>query len=136
MSRSPWRLIGVFEGTAQNVGSAIRARKSGAGARRRMISLFPFAITPEMRVALPAMYASAPSMSPRNRANGLWVPGFRVRAIVYLNVCAVTGSFEGGEKRKPRRIVNVYVLPSAERVGSASATSGVSWAPPAPGWSG
>ena len=38
--------------------------------------------------------------------------GLRLRSIAYLKVWAVTGSLEGGEKRKPFRIVNVYVLPS------------------------
>ena len=33
--------------------------------------------------------------------------GLRVRSIAYLNVFAVTGSPEGGEKRNPFRIVNV-----------------------------
>ncbi len=37
----------------------------------------------------------------------LFMTGLRVRSIVYLNVCAVTGSLEGGEKRNPFRIVNV-----------------------------
>jgi hypothetical protein len=48
---------------------------------------------------------------------------------VYLKVSAVTGSFEGGENRNLLRIVNVYVLPSADRLGSASATSAFSWEP-------
>ena len=38
---------------------------------------------------------------------GSFIFGLSVRSIVSLNVCAVTGSFEGGEKRKPGRIVNV-----------------------------
>jgi hypothetical protein len=33
--------------------------------------------------------------------------GLKVRSIAYLNVCAVTASLEGGEKRNPFRIVNV-----------------------------
>ena len=53
-----------------------------------------------------------------------------------LNVCAVTGWLDGGEKRKPRRIVNVYVLPLAERVGSAWAISGLSCDPAGAGSSG
>ena len=43
-----------------------------------------------------------------------------------LNVCAVTGSFEGGENRKPLRMVNVYVFPPSDGFGSAAATSGSS----------
>ncbi len=38
---------------------------------------------------------------------GLFIRGFRERSIVCLNVCAVIGSFEGGEKRNPLRIVKV-----------------------------
>ena len=38
---------------------------------------------------------------------GLFIAGLSVRSIVSLNVCAVTGWFDGGEKRKPGRIVNV-----------------------------
>ena len=55
---------------------------------------------------------------------------------MYLKVCAVTGSFDGGEKRKPLRIVNVYVFPSAERSGSDWATSGTSCEPAGAGLSG
>ena len=33
-------------------------------------------------------------------------PGESARSIVDLNVAAVTGSFDGGEKRKPGRIRN------------------------------
>src|SRR2546426_6502358 len=50
--------------------------------------------------------------------------GFVTRSIVDLNVDAVTASFDGGEKRKPERILNVYVVPPAVGVGTASATSG------------
>ena len=56
--------------------------------------------------------------------------------MVYLNVSAVTGAFEGGENRNPLRIVNVYVRPSAERTGSDCATSGVRRAPAGPALSG
>jgi hypothetical protein len=67
---------------------------------------------------------------------GLFILGSSVRSIVYLSVSAVTGWFDGGEKRKPLRIVNVYVLPSAERSGSASATSAVTCEPAGAGLSG
>ena len=46
-------------------------------------------------------------MSVKYGASGLFIPGLSVRSIVYLNVCAVTTSFDGGEKRKPLRILNV-----------------------------
>lgn len=67
---------------------------------------------------------------------GPFILGLRLRSIAYLNVCAVTGSFEGGEKRNPLRIVNVYVLPSADRAGSDWATSGTTREPAGPGLSG
>ena len=56
--------------------------------------------------------------------------------MVALNVCAVTASFEGGEKRKPDRIVKVYVLPPSVGVGTASATSGTICDPAGAGLSG
>jgi hypothetical protein len=40
-------------------------------------------------------------------ATGLLIRGLRERSIVSLNVWAVTGSLDGGEKRKPLPIVNV-----------------------------
>ena len=56
--------------------------------------------------------------------------GCRLRSIACLNVSAVTRSLvSGGENAKPVRTVNVYVLPSAERVGSEAATSGTSRVP-------
>ena len=56
--------------------------------------------------------------------------GWRLRSSACLNVWAVTRSpREGGENAKPFRTVNVYVLPSAERVGSEAATSGTSRVP-------
>jgi hypothetical protein len=67
---------------------------------------------------------------------GLCVRGSSVRSIVSLKVCAVTGSFDGGENRNPFRIVKVYVFPSAETAGSASATSGSRCDPAGAGASG
>jgi hypothetical protein len=101
-----------------------------------MVSLSPLATTPAMRLALPAMSARAPTMSARYSADGLCILRLSVRSIESLNVCAVTGWFDGGEKRKPWRIVNVYVLPSCERVGSDCATSGISCEPACPALSG
>ena len=37
--------------------------------------------------------------------------GLRLRSIVCLKVSAVTSSFDGGEKRSPGRITNVYERP-------------------------
>ena len=56
----------MLDGTAQNAGSASRERKSGDGARRRMVSVSPLATTPEMWLAFPPMYALAPTTSARN----------------------------------------------------------------------
>jgi hypothetical protein len=82
------------------------------------------------------MYARAPRTSARKWAIGLCILGFSVRSIASLNVCAVTGWFDGGEKRKPRRIVNVYVLSSADLAGSDRATSGIGSDPAGPAVSG
>ena len=38
--------------------------------------------------------------------------GLSTRSNVRSNASAVTGSFDGGEKRNPRRTVNTYVRPS------------------------
>ena len=40
-------------------------------------------------------------------AYGDFKRGFATRSIVDLNVSAVTAAFDGGENRKPGRIVNV-----------------------------
>ena len=58
------------------------------------------------------------------------------RSIECTKVCAVTDSWSGGEKAKPFRILNVKVRPSAERAGSAAATSGTSRIPAGAGASG
>lgn len=105
---------------------AIRARKSGLLSVRRIASVLPRTLIPEMCRAFPAAYDVSPTMSLAKPSAGDFIFGFRVRSIVSLKVCAVTGAFEGGEKRKPFRIVNVYVFPSAERFGKATATSGTS----------
>ncbi len=51
-------------------------------------------------------------------------------------VSAVIGAPDGGEKRSPGRMRNVYVRPSAETVGAAAAASGTSVRPAAPSASG
>ena len=98
----------------------MRVTKSGAGATSLTVSLSPLAVRPEMCGALPAMYALAPSMSAREPfvTAGPCILALRLRSIVYLNVWAVTGASDGGEKRNPLRIVKVYVFPSRERSGS------------------
>ncbi len=50
--------------------------------------------------------------------------GSTLRSIVCLKVCAVTGWFDGGEKRMPGRIVNVYERPSLLTVGSGAGSVG------------
>ena len=57
--------------------------------------------------ALPAMYAPAPTMSANSWRLGFCILGLSARSIVSLNVWAVTGWLDGGENRKPLRIVNV-----------------------------
>ena len=69
-------------------------------------------------------------------ADGDFRRGSVTRSIVDLNVVAVTASFEGGEKRKPGRILNVYVVPPAVGAGTASATSGTMRDPSGAGLSG
>ena len=69
--------------------------------------MLPLATTPVIWAALPAMNARGADYVAEVGARGLFIVGSSVRSIVDLNVCAVTGSFEGGEKRNPRRIVNV-----------------------------
>ena len=62
--------------------------------------------------------------------------GLRLRSIVCLKVSAVTSSFDGGEKRMPGRITNVYERPPSLTVGAARAASGTSRRPASPGSSG
>ena len=92
---------------AQKNHMAIRLRKSGAGLARRIVSLLPSTVTPEAVFALPSSTACAPTMSATNEPAGDWSFGFRFLSITNLNVSAVTGSFEGGERTKPSRTVNV-----------------------------
>ena len=69
-------------------------------------------------------------MSEMYRGPGVhWDFADNSRSSECLNVAAVTGSFEGGEKRKPVLMWKVYVRPSAETAGIAAAISGRSWAP-------
>ena len=63
-------------------------------------------------------------MSEAYDAPKLSIFGLRARSMEYFIVAAVTGSPDGGEKRKPLRIVNVYVLPSLEGAGREAASSG------------
>jgi hypothetical protein len=62
-----------------------------------MTSLLPWTLKPARCVAL-ARYALIPTTSSRNQA-AYWYSGLVARSIESLNVCAVTGSVDGGEKR-------------------------------------
>src|SRR5262245_3841698 len=62
--------------------------------------------------------------------------GLALRSIACLKVCAVTGWFEGGEKRMPGRIVNTYERPSSLTLGRLRAASGTRRRPPGPASSG
>src|SRR5439155_22969558 len=74
---------------------------------------------------------------PLNRvAFGDFIRGFVTRSMVDLNVDAATASLDGGEKRKPERTLNVYVVPPAVGAGIASATSGTMRDPSGAGLSG
>ena len=75
-------------------------------------------------------------MSLNRFASGDFERGFVTRSIVDLNVVAVTASCDGGEKRKPGRILNVYVVPPPVGTGTASATSGTIRDPSGAGLSG
>jgi hypothetical protein len=91
-------------------------------------------------------------MSEANGAAGAFAPSFgdKARSIVCRNVSAVTVSgtefegcrnaaglsLEGGEKRNPGRMRNLYVRPSRETVGIATAISGRRRVPSGPPESG
>ena len=60
-------------------------------------------VTPAIRCAPPAMYSPPHDVLHELRANDPTL-GLSARSIARLNAAAVTGSFDGGEKRNPRRI--------------------------------
>src|SRR5437660_10578496 len=101
IARTPFGSIGVPIGTAQKNGIASRLTRSGTGEESRIVRVFPRATMPAMWDALPALYAFAPTTSARKPfvSAGPLILGLRLRSIAYLNVCAVTGSVEGGETR-------------------------------------
>ena len=101
-------------------------------------SVSPFALIPETCAALPARNGGSPTIAGASLGPRPPLPSFgeNARSSVCLNVAAVTGSFDGGEKRKPRRMRKVYVRPSAETRGMAAATSGRSRFPAGPAVSG
>ena len=112
--------IGALSGTGQRWGNEIRPRKSPDGLTSVIESVSPLALIPETWAALPAKKAGRPSIA----GASLWprppLPSFgeKARSSVCLNVAAVTASWDGGEKRKPRRMRNVYVRPRRRRAAS------------------
>ena len=63
-------------------------------------------------------------------------PGARARSMLARKVSAVIGAPDGGEKRRPGRMRNEYVRPSAETAGAEAAASGTRARPAAPSASG
>ncbi len=78
---TPLGSIGRFGGIAHMKFIAIRETKSGATFVSRIVSLLPDVVTPEGRVALPAMTLSAPTMSLKNVAAGDCIFGASARSI-------------------------------------------------------
>ena len=111
-------------------GIVSRARKSGDAFVSWTTNLLPFALTPEIVRALPSITAWAPLTMSRNCTPVDCIRGFAKRLNESTKLLAVTGL--PFEKRKPGLIVNVYVLPSRETIGSPRATSGVATAPATP----
>ena len=100
-------LIGVFSGTAQKNGIAMRERKSAAGLTSVIEILLPSTLTPLISLAVPAVYSLAPRMSPANDCAGEFIALLRSRSMTFLKVMAVTGAFDGGENLNPSRTVKV-----------------------------
>jgi len=87
----------------------MRSGKSGARSVSAIVSVSPAARTPDTWRAARARYAATPTMSDASASAGVLRPsrGESARSIEYLNVRAVTGSFDGGEKRNPGLMPNV-----------------------------
>jgi hypothetical protein len=101
-------VAGIVDGTGQNAGIEMRVRKSPSGRTSVMERTFPRATIPEMCAAVRERYARSPTMSETRLGPGeKRIAGESSRSIERLNVAAVTGSFDGGEKRKPDRTRNM-----------------------------
>jgi hypothetical protein len=99
---------GIDDGTGQNAGIETRVRKSPAGRTSVIERTSPLATIPEMCAAVRERYARSPTMSDTSRGPGeKRFDGESSRSIERLKVAAVTGWFDGGEKRKPDRTRNV-----------------------------
>ena len=83
----------MFGGTAQKYGAANSEGRLGVGRFRRRARVSPFALT------LSTSFASSAANDP--------VLGSSARSIARPKAAAVTGSFDGGEKRNPCRIRKV-----------------------------
>src|SRR2546421_8930768 len=97
--------MGTESDKGQKAGIEILVRKSPAGLTRVSERVLPCTAMPEMCCALPARYADTPAMSEASDgpADQTFF-GESDRSSVCWNVREVTASFEGGEKRKPRRM--------------------------------
>src|SRR5262245_32832744 len=105
--------VGVFGGTAQKVGIAIRAGRFDEGRTRRIVRVLAVVVTPATWRVLPARYAPTPTMSAMSlHADG--IVGLRKRSSARANARGVTGWFEGGANRNPDRSVKVNVRPPSE----------------------
>ena len=105
----------MFGLTAEKNGIAISARNVGSFWVSLIVSFWPLATMPETDEALPAMRASAPTTEWRKAVAGEACLGSAARSKARLNAAAVTA--EPSLKRRPLRMVKVYVLPSLETAG-------------------
>ena len=129
---------GTLKEVAWKNGMVIFAMNVPSGFVRLMVSLLPLTTTPLTLVALPSATFLAPTMfvplaSVMNGAPGEARSWFAVRSMARLKFFAVT--FEPSLKRKPGRIVNVYLRPLFDTV-NFEATSGTSLLPAGPFLSG
>ena len=102
-------------GTAQKNGIVVRIGKSGIGRVNLITSRVPAAVTPAGTVRVPALTASAPTMSLTYSAPGEFIPGMSMRLIERAKASAWTGF--PSLKRAFLRSVKVYVFPSFDTRG-------------------
>ena len=114
----------------------MRARKSPDGSTSVIDSVSPLRPDPGdvRRLAGDGTARGPRSRAPRYGPRPPWPSlGENARSSVCLNVAAVTGSFDGGEKRKPRADAEgVRAAVRPRRRGIAAATSGRRRCPPGP----
>jgi hypothetical protein len=90
------RFAASVESIAPNGGSVSRESKSGAGCVSLRVSLFPFAVMPEMVDALPLVTSDTPTMAAPSvpSMNGVTcdaIFGSTTRSNAHLKFFAVTG---------------------------------------------